>query len=67
MTARRWLTRAEAADALKVGVPTIDQLIERGDLAAEMRDGEAQIAEEALLAFLRAEQQAIESQPPQDE
>ena len=67
MTVRRWLTRAEAADALKVGVPTIDQLIERGDLAAEMRDGEAQIAEEALLAFLRAEQQAIESQPPQDE
>ena len=67
MTARRWLTRAEAADALKVGVPTIDQLIERGDLAAEMRDGEAQIAEEALLAFLRAAQQAIESQPPQDE
>ncbi|HEU5086101.1 MAG TPA: helix-turn-helix domain-containing protein [Roseiflexaceae bacterium] len=66
MAAQRWLTRAEAADALKVGVPTVDQLIERGDLAAEMRDGEPQIAEQALLAFLRAEQQAIES-PPRDE
>lgn len=66
MAAQRWLTRAEAADSLKVGVPTVDQLIERGDLAAEMRDGEPQIAEQALLAFLRAEQQAIES-PPRDE
>lgn len=66
MVAQRWLTRAEAADALKVGVPTVDQLIERGDLAAEMRDGEPQIAEQALLAFLRAEQQALES-PRRDE
>ncbi len=66
MVAQRWLTRAEAADALKVGVPTVDQLIERGDLTAEMRDGEPQIDEQALLACLRAEQQAIES-PPRDE
>jgi excisionase family DNA binding protein len=61
MTTQTWLTLAEAADALKVGVPTVRELIERGELQATQHNGELCVPEQALIAFLQASQRALEN------
>jgi excisionase family DNA binding protein len=61
MTTQTWLTLAEAADALKVGVPTVRELIERGELQATQHNGELCVPKQALIAFLQASQRALEN------
>lgn len=55
---RATLSLAEAADVLKVGVPTVEELIARGALAAHDEGGERRVRHEDLLAYLRASQRA---------
>ncbi len=50
-----WLTLDEAANVLKVGVPTVQSLINRGLLPARIDAGQPLVAYADLLAFLRLE------------
>lgn len=63
---QQWLTIAEVAAALKVGEPTVEQLIERGMLEVEQHGDQPRVSQEALMAFLRADQHTLEvgQQPP---
>ncbi len=47
------LSLEEAAEALKVGLPTIEELIAQGILRAQDEDGERCVLYEDLLAYLR--------------
>ncbi|HEY1013936.1 MAG TPA: helix-turn-helix domain-containing protein [Herpetosiphonaceae bacterium] len=63
------LSLEQAADVLKVGVPTIRSLIDRGLLATEPGAEPPLVPTAALLAFLRADQRALldeGGQPPTD-
>lgn len=59
MEQQRWLSLAEAANLLKVGVPTIQSLINRGLLADQQREGQIVVSYDAILAFLREDQRAL--------
>lgn len=48
----------EAADVLKVGVPTIEALIADGALRAAQQQGETRVRYEDLLDYMRASQRA---------
>jgi excisionase family DNA binding protein len=63
---RRWLSLDEAADFLKVGVPTVQRLIDRGLLHAQPGAQPPLVSYEAILAFLRSDQRRRlhEEQPP---
>ena len=67
MDHQQWLSIAEAATLLKVGEPTVQQLIDQGTLQAEQHGDTMRVSEAALLAFLRANQQTLETgqQPPE--
>lgn len=52
------LSLEEAADVLKVGVPTIEELITRGALSVRDESGERCVLYEDLLSFIRASQRA---------
>jgi hypothetical protein len=54
-----WLTLEDVAAALKVGVPTVQSLINRGLLSAEQRPGGPAVSQAALLDFLRADQRTL--------
>ena len=57
--AQTWLTLEDVAAALKVGVPTVQSLINRGLLSADQRPGGLAVSQAALLDFLRADQRAL--------
>lgn len=62
-----WLSLDEAAGVLKVGVPTVQSLINRGLLQAEQHGDQTRVAYAALVAFLRADQRTLldtGGQPP---
>jgi hypothetical protein len=57
-----WLTLEEAASLLKVGVPTIQSLINRDLLELDSEHEQPRIAYQAVLAFLRRDQQTLSEQ-----
>lgn len=56
------LTLAAVADVLKVGVPTVEGLIERGLLVAEGEGDAARVAYSDLVEYLRTNQRASTSE-----
>jgi hypothetical protein len=48
-----------AANLLKVGVPTMQSLINRGMLTAQERAGQTVVAYDEILRFLRADQRQL--------
>jgi hypothetical protein len=48
-----------AANLLKVGVPTVQSLINRGMLTAKESAGETVVAYDEILRFLRADQRQL--------
>ncbi len=64
---REWLSLEEAADLLKVGVPTIQSLIDRGLLHPRQLEGQTVLSIDMVLGFLREDQRKLlepEGQPP---
>lgn len=64
---RVWLSLEEAADLLKVGVPTIQSLINRGLLKTHQLEDRTVISIDMVLAFLREDQRKLfddDGQPP---
>lgn len=59
---QKMLSLEAAADVLKVGVPTIQQLIDSGALPAHEEHAQVRIAYEDLVAFLQADQRALFSE-----
>ncbi|HYF65574.1 MAG TPA: helix-turn-helix domain-containing protein [Herpetosiphonaceae bacterium] len=57
-----WLTLEEAATVLKVGVPTIQSLINRDLLALDSAQDPPRIAYQAVLDFLRRDQRTLSEQ-----
>ena len=57
-----WLTLEEAASLLKVGVPTIQSLINRDLLALDAGHEQPRIAYQSVVAFLRRDQQTLSEQ-----
>jgi hypothetical protein len=53
------LTLDAAANILKVGIPTVQRLINRGILTAQMRQGQTVIAYDDILTFLRDDQRHL--------
>jgi hypothetical protein len=63
----RWLSLDEAANILKVGVPTLQSLLNRGIFTGQERDGQTVVSYAAILAFLRNDQRKLleaGGQPP---
>ena len=57
-----WLTLEEAASLLKVGVPTIQSLINRDLLALDAGHEQPRIAYQSVLAFMRRDQRTLSEQ-----
>jgi excisionase family DNA binding protein len=57
--APEWLTFEAAANVLKVGIPTIESMVEQGVLAAQTRGGEQLISYAALVDFLKEDQRKL--------
>jgi hypothetical protein len=53
------LTLDAAANVLKVGIPTVQSLINRGILAAQTRQGQTVIAHDDIVRFLREDQRHL--------
>jgi hypothetical protein len=53
------LTLDAAANILKVGVPTVQSLIDRGILTAQTRQGQTIISYDDILRFLREDQRHL--------
>lgn len=68
MSERQTLSLEEAAGVLKVGVPTLEELIARGILRTVREHDEICVRYEDLMAFLRDSQRATreEGDPPAD-
>lgn len=66
MSERQTLSVEEAAAALKVGVPTIEELIAQGVLRAIQERDETCVLYEDLVAFIRDSQRASteDGEPP---
>jgi excisionase family DNA binding protein len=60
----QWLTLDGAAFILKVGVPTVESLINRGLLQAEDQGGETRIRREELVNLMRRNQQELDREEP---
>ena len=60
-----FLTLEAVADLLKVGVPTVQSLIERGLLESQVQGRQAVVPYQAVLAFLRDDQRALLDQTGQ--
>ncbi len=67
MSQQEWLSITEVAAALKVGEPTVQLLIDQGMIQAEQGSDGIRVSQDALLEFLRADQQTLENgqQPPE--
>ena len=63
---RDWLTLDEAAFMLKVGVPTVQSLIERGLLTASDADGEPRLQRQDIVVLLRRNQQELDHDEPDE-
>ena len=53
------LTLEAAANLLKVGVPSVQSLINRGFLSAQIRDGQTVVSYDDILRFLREDQRQL--------
>jgi hypothetical protein len=53
------LTLDAAANILKVGIPTVQRLIDRGILTAQMHQGQMVICYDDILTFLREDQRHL--------
>jgi hypothetical protein len=53
------LTLDAAANILKVGIPTVQSLIDRGILTAQTRQGQTIISYDDILRFLREDQRHL--------
>ena len=53
------LTLDAAANLLKVGVPTVQSLINRGILTAQQRQGQTVVSYDDILRFLREDQRHL--------
>ena len=63
----RWLSLDEAANVLKVGVPTLQTLLNRGILTGQEREGQIVLSYDTILSFLREDQRKLldaGGQPP---
>ncbi len=54
----------EVANLLKVGVPTVESLINRGMLTARQQGGQAAVPYAEVLAFLRQDQARLANEEP---
>jgi hypothetical protein len=64
---RAWLSLEETANLLKVGVPTVQSLINRGLLRAQRGTEPSLVSYDSILAFLREDQHTLlgeKRQPP---
>ncbi len=64
---RAWLSLEETASLLKVGVPTVESLINRGLLHTQPGTEPPVVSYDSILAFLREDQHTLlgeERQPP---
>ena len=63
-----WLSLDEAASVLKIGVPTVQSLINRGLLHAQVEAGQPMVSYDDLLTFLRTDQHKLfnEGRQPED-
>ncbi len=65
---REWLSLDQTADLLKVGVPTVQSLINRGLLRTQPGTEPPLVSYDSILAFLRKEQRTLlrEGRQPPD-
>ncbi len=62
-----WLSLDETANLLKVGVATVQSLIDRGILSSQRRGEQIEVSYDAILTFLQEDQRKLfqeGGQPP---